>query len=266
MSAGDIHNHNGSICKASKKPCPFGADGHSKDVDSYVDYHVEHSGVDGDQVRAMISDGTPPADAVDVAKAGLTAWGSSLSKDQLEEENEINEDAFGHIKNLSGEAREKAIEEAERNLAKEYVDGLEETALEGESVEELNSMYMRSLAAIHDVSANRVNYVANGEIEVDRKDGSISVYNAEFERIDVVDGYESDAHQNEVNEETYRHIRALNGAEKNTEKAKALQNLADERADAEDEADYMGDKRTQEREYRRIKQIYGTTELFIAKL
>jgi len=73
MSTGDIHNHNGSICTASKRPCPFGEEGHSKDIDSYVDYHVNESGVDGDQVRAMIADGTPPADAVEVAKTGAQA-------------------------------------------------------------------------------------------------------------------------------------------------------------------------------------------------
>lgn len=79
MAAGDIHNHNGTICKASKKPCPFGEDGHSKDIEAYIEHHVQESAVDGDSVRAMIADGTPPADAVEVAKAGHSAVANTAS-------------------------------------------------------------------------------------------------------------------------------------------------------------------------------------------
>lgn len=80
MAFGDIHNHNGSICKADKRPCPFGDEGHSKDLESYVDHHVQESGVDGSSVRTMIADGTPPADAVAVAKEGLSADSSTVSR------------------------------------------------------------------------------------------------------------------------------------------------------------------------------------------
>lgn len=81
MAAGDIHNSTGTICKAkSDASCPLSTDGgHSKDIDSYVEYQVETSGVDGDAVRAMIADGTPPADAVEVAKAGHRSVANSES-------------------------------------------------------------------------------------------------------------------------------------------------------------------------------------------
>lgn len=80
MSAGDIHNHNGSICKATKKPCPFGAEGHSKDVDSFVEYQARANGVDGEKLRSLISDGVPLSDSVEIVKSGLTAGGESLQK------------------------------------------------------------------------------------------------------------------------------------------------------------------------------------------
>lgn len=80
MATGDIHNHNGTVCRAEKGRCPFGDEGHSKDLDSYVEHHVQESGVDGDQVRAMIADGTPPADAVEVAKAGQSSVGTAAQK------------------------------------------------------------------------------------------------------------------------------------------------------------------------------------------
>lgn len=86
MATGDIHNHNGTICRAEKGRCPFDEEGHSKDIDSYVAHHVEESGVDGDQIRAMIDDGTPPGDAVEVAKLGLSVSGSTTSKDSAQVE------------------------------------------------------------------------------------------------------------------------------------------------------------------------------------
>lgn len=101
MAYGDIHNNSGTICRARKTACPLGEDGHSKDTDSFVAYHIENSGVDGDQVKGMIADGTPPGDAVAVAKMGLSASGSTASNAESETEvprwkRGMIEDVFEH--------------------------------------------------------------------------------------------------------------------------------------------------------------------------
>lgn len=215
MATGDIHNHNGTICKARQGRCPFGEDGHSKDIDSYVEHHVQESGVDGDAVRAMISDGTPPADAVEIAKEGLSATGSPLSKEDEAYEDEINEETFGEIRSLKGQERIDAIAEAEENLAQEYRDGLDETIAEGDSVAKLNAVYRNSLAAIHGVAKDRVATNSQGDIEVDRSDGGVSVYSKDFELKKSLDGlYETDESNRSIRAEIYGPIQKLSGAER----------------------------------------------------
>lgn len=71
MAYGDIHNHNGTICRARKRPCPFGEDGHSSSVDEYVYHHADETGVDPSAIRRAIADGAKPAEAVELAKDGL---------------------------------------------------------------------------------------------------------------------------------------------------------------------------------------------------
>lgn len=215
MATGDIHNHNGSICKASKVPCPLGAEGHSKDIDSYVEHHVQESGVDGDAVRTMISDGTPPADAVEVAKNGLSATGSPLSREYEAYEDAINEETYGHLRDLQGEEKLAAIADAEQNLAAEFRDGLYETEAEGDSIEELESVYRNRLAAIHGIEKDRVIVNGDGDIEVDRTDGKVSIYNSNFELKETVDGYETDENEADVLREVYGPIQDLKGEERN---------------------------------------------------
>lgn len=71
MAYGDIHNHNGTVCQASKKPCPLGENGHSSSVDEYVYHHADETGVDPTVIKRAISDGAKPAEAVQLAKEGL---------------------------------------------------------------------------------------------------------------------------------------------------------------------------------------------------
>lgn len=81
MSKGQIHNTTGTICKAKKRACPLEESGHSNSIEAYVEHHVKESGVNGEEVTAMIADGTPPADAVEVAKLGMSgAVSGSFSK------------------------------------------------------------------------------------------------------------------------------------------------------------------------------------------
>lgn len=71
MAYGDIHNHNGTICRARKRQCPFGDGGHSTSVDEYVYHHADETGVDPSAIKRAIADGAKPAEAVELAKEGL---------------------------------------------------------------------------------------------------------------------------------------------------------------------------------------------------
>lgn len=71
MAYGDIHNHNGTICRARKRLCPFGEDSHSSSMDEYVYHHADETGVDPSAIRRAIADGAKPAEAVELAKDGL---------------------------------------------------------------------------------------------------------------------------------------------------------------------------------------------------
>lgn len=114
---------------------------------------------------------------------------------------DINEDAFGFIRNLSGEEREKAIAEAERNLAWGYGEGLYECKLlngydtdenevpaDGGSeryqkdVARHKQVYAVSLAAIHDVPKDHVTVNADGTITLVDRDGNTVNYDTEFAR------------------------------------------------------------------------------------
>lgn len=80
MSKGQIHNTTGTICKAKERACPLEESGHSNSIEAYVEHHVKESGINGDEVTAMIADGTPPADAVEVAKLGGGTVSKTFSK------------------------------------------------------------------------------------------------------------------------------------------------------------------------------------------
>lgn len=80
MSKGQIHNTTGTICKAKKRACPLDDSGHSSSIEAYVEHHVKESGINGEEVTAMIADGTPPADAVEVAKLGVGTVNKTFSK------------------------------------------------------------------------------------------------------------------------------------------------------------------------------------------
>lgn len=191
MAYGDIHNHNGSICKADKRPCPFGDEGHSKDVDSYVERKVEEHGIDGAEVKAMIADGTPLNDAVQVAREGLRAVSDSSSLASLtnaEFEDKVNEDTYGFIRKLQGEEKKKAIHDTAEILAKEYAEGAYEFSLELKNDPEEYAAGMKahadryrgSLAAIYDVPKSQVRENAYGDIQVDSERGPI-LYEKNFQ-------------------------------------------------------------------------------------
>ena len=129
MAFGDIHNHNGSMCKAKKRPCPLGDEGHSKNIEDFIEHHVEESALDADSVRSMIADGTPPADAIEVAKSGGGWIAKSMSfvdltDDQMDLEDEmdaqVNEEAYGYLRDLKGNERREEIAKVEKIMASEY--------------------------------------------------------------------------------------------------------------------------------------------------
>lgn len=91
MALGDIHNHNGSICKATKRPCPFGEEGHSKDTEAFVAYHEKISGVNGEKVRELLAEGVSPADAVYVAR--MSSKGA-LSPKKRGENSQVSDSAM----------------------------------------------------------------------------------------------------------------------------------------------------------------------------
>lgn len=188
MAAGDIHNHNGSICKADKRPCPFGEEGHSKDVDSYVERKVEEHGVDGAEVRAMIADGTPPADAVEVAKSDLSAVSRSVRRTEAELDADTVEDSYGYIRELTGSDRDQAIAGAEIRLADKYaetrfevVQSSQDDQDEEAKLQRLNRISADGLAAIHSVDKSSVTSTSNG-YEVKLSDGEAVSYDKGFRR------------------------------------------------------------------------------------
>jgi len=73
MAYGDIHNKTGTICKAkSDATCPLSEDGgHSRDTDEYIDTISSRDGIDSNRVRALVKDGTPPADALALVRDDL---------------------------------------------------------------------------------------------------------------------------------------------------------------------------------------------------
>lgn len=235
MARGDIHNSTGTICKAqSDATCPLSTDGgHSKDLESYVEYQVENKGVDGGAIRAMIVDGTPPADAVEVAMSGLSSTGPSLSREDEAIDDEIDEETYGYIRDLQGTEKAEAIANAERNLVRAYHDARREEHLEAlgseePTEEELASVdisavkrsYSNSLAAIHGVSKRSV--IDNGRSVSVEANGETHVYNADFEKVGSFDTAEED----QINEDVYGSIRDLQGAEKVAAIATAESNLA----------------------------------------
>jgi len=202
MAYGDIHNTTGTICKAQREEnCPFSSDeGHSPDVESYVDYHVRHSEVDGDAVRAMIADGTPPRDAVEVAQSGDFEQ-KPVTKSRLK----------GLLTRLKGDAgffetapsTPEQIEAAEAALARDFQRERDEKAelFFGEDRSDLNDVerFERAhlaelkeakrgrLAFIHSVDRENVYPNGAGETEVIGNDGTVFVYDENFELSYVVD-------------------------------------------------------------------------------
>lgn len=71
MAYGDIHNHNGTICRARKRRCPLEDGGHSSSVEEYVYHSADEIGVDPTVIQGAIADGASAAEAVKLAKEGL---------------------------------------------------------------------------------------------------------------------------------------------------------------------------------------------------
>lgn len=133
MATGDIHNHNGTICRAEKIRCPFGDEGHSKDIDSYVEHHVQESGVNGEAVRDMISDGTPPADAVEVAKGGYGALGSVQQEVDALKESPEGVNRFRAYRDQWNDAWAKAYQRHYGQTTEEHLSKESRAALEARS-------------------------------------------------------------------------------------------------------------------------------------
>ena len=61
MAYGDIHNHNGTICRAKKRDCPLGDGGHSSSVEDYIYHSAAALRVDPSTIKNAIADGAKPA-------------------------------------------------------------------------------------------------------------------------------------------------------------------------------------------------------------
>lgn len=254
MAFGDIHNHNGSVCKARKRPCPLGAEGHSKTVEEYVEHNVQESGLDGTAVKAMIADGTPPADAIAVAKGGGGSVAASLtyvdlSEQQREDQDEMDrqnlEETYGHLKELEGNERRKEVARAEGFLAADYAESMYEAKLSSgydddtdvpanpnakykADREHIQSVMKDSLAAIHNVSKDKISTNSDGTMTVDRGDGYNSIYHRNFalKKVEVNMSEKHRMEERDNDEETYSYIRELKGDERKREVANAEYMLA----------------------------------------
>lgn len=268
MAFGDIHNHNGSVCKAQKRPCPLGAEGHSKSIEDFVEHHVEESALDADAVRSMIADGTPPADAIDVAKAGGGWLAQSMSfvdltDDQMDIEDEmdaqVNEEVYGYIRDLKGNERREEIAKIEKIMASEYETSAYENVLEHDyeetgvpenpsplykaTAERINNAFKGSLAVIHNVPKDKVTTNEDGTINVERGDGYTSIYNKDF-KLNKVQKNVSEKQRiedRENDEETYSYIRELKGDERKREVANVEYIMAGEYQESISEAKYTHD-------------------------
>lgn len=65
---GDIHNSSGTICRAEKRPCPLGADGHSKNIEDFIEVNAAKHGYDADTMRRYASEGMKPKEILILAK------------------------------------------------------------------------------------------------------------------------------------------------------------------------------------------------------
>lgn len=65
---GDIHNNSGTICRASKRPCPLGEDGHSKNIDEFIQFNVATNGYDEEVMRRYAKEGMPPREILLLAQ------------------------------------------------------------------------------------------------------------------------------------------------------------------------------------------------------
>lgn len=57
-------------------PCPLGEDGHSKDMESFIDFNVKNNGYDRDQMLAYAKEGMSPQDVLILAKEGAATTGT----------------------------------------------------------------------------------------------------------------------------------------------------------------------------------------------
>lgn len=115
---------------------------------------------------------------------------------------EINEETFGFMRDLSGEEREKAIAECEENLTWAYREGLYECKLENDyendgnmfpadggseiykkDVARLRQVYAASLAAIHVVPKDHVIVNADGTFTLTELDGTTVNYDENLARL-----------------------------------------------------------------------------------
>lgn len=260
MALGDIHNHNGSICKAHKRPCPLGDGGHSKTIEEYVEHNVKESGLDGEAVRSMIADGTPPADAVAVAKGGGGSVANSLSyvdltEQQREFEDEMDqqnlEETYGYIRELKGNTRRREVARAESYLPSDFAESMYEAKLSNgyddetdvpanpsakykSDVERIKDSMKASLAAIHDVPKDKVTTNPDGSITVARGDGYVSQYNKDYslDKVKVDVSNTQKALIREIDEENFSHLQELEGDERKRAVADAEYELASAYKDA----------------------------------
>lgn len=260
MALGDIHNHNGSICRAHKRPCPLGDGGHSKTIEEYVEFNVKESGLDGEAVRSMIADGTPPADAVEVAKHGGGSVAQSVSnvdlndkqKDLEDEMDQQNlEEAYGYLRELKGNTRKREVARAESYLTADYSEGMYEAKASGgyddetdipanpnakykAEVERVHRTMKASLAAIHNVPKDKITTNPDGSMIVERGDGYVSKYNKDYslEKVQVNVSPTQKALIREIDEENFSHLQELEGDERTRAVADAEYELASAYKDA----------------------------------
>lgn len=269
MALGDIHNHNGSICKAHKRPCPLGDGGHSKTIEEYVEHNVKESGLDGEAVRSMIADGTPPADAVAVVKGGGGSVANSLSyvdltEQQRELEDEMDqqnlEETYGYLRELKGNTRKREVARAESYLRADFSESMYEAKLSNgyddetdvpanpsakyeADVERIHGAMKDSLAAIHAVSKHEITTNPDGSITVERGDGYVSQYNKDYSldkvKVDISDTQK--ALIREIDEENFSHLQELEGDERKRAVADAEYELASAYKDSIDDVRIAND-------------------------
>jgi len=198
---GDIHNATGTVCKAKiEANCPYSSDeGHAADVNEYVEYHVAHSGVDGEAIHSMIAAGTPPRDAIDVAKNGDFQHKPASKKVK-------RRSLFSRVKTVRAPSTPEEVEEAALKLAEDYASKKAEKAsmFFGEDRSDLNDVERfervhlaelklwnrKKLAFIHGVEPLNVYPNGAGETEVISKDGTVFVYGDDFKLSYVVEAEE----------------------------------------------------------------------------